>query len=172
MTEYWPVVVVGVLVVTSVTHHRLVRAAQPLRLELAEKGERLLANPTLSAEMRGLVRFMLDTTFNMRGPLLFGILAVPAIAVAAILRPAEFFKKDIEDPSAQALFFEVRRLHDRITLANHPILLPLVEFEILFFMPFAIVLIGLMHGRIPMKGDRDAVMSAIEIRELTHRRAA
>lgn len=169
--EYWPLVAAATLVVASVAHHRLIKAAQPLRLELAEKGERLIAHPGLPKHMQSQVRFLLDRAFNMRGVLLFGLVLVPVIALIAIVRPTKFLsfvdQTKIKDETANSDFIEFRRLHDRITLANHPLLLLLLEFEIVLFMPLGILVVGLVCGRVPLRGDRDAVMSAIEMKKST-----
>ncbi len=65
MESLLPLIMVAILVSISVAHYRLIRDAQPLRLMLAEKGERLLAQRGLPEEVRRTVEFMLDTAFDV-----------------------------------------------------------------------------------------------------------
>jgi hypothetical protein len=136
---------------------------------LAEKGERLLANPELPKPLRESVEFMLDTTFGNRWALAGGLVLVPIIAVYTFCRPSYFvsFMRQLHnaDPEIMASYIEVERLHDRIMLANHPVLFILVEFEILLFLPVGILLFALIKGRIPIGADRDTVMNLIETKE-------
>jgi hypothetical protein len=164
-----PLAGVAVFVAASAAHRRLVRAAQPLRLLLAEKGEALLVHPRLSKELRETVKFMMDRAFGNRFGLLLGIVIIPTIALCMIFRPSsvatQMRRLSNADPEVQALFTEVMRLNDRITLANHPILLLLLETEILLLFPVGILFLGLVKGRIPSSGDRDTVINLIETRE-------
>jgi hypothetical protein len=145
---------------------RLKVAAQPLRLRLAEKGEEFLSRPDIPETARRHVTFLLNHAFGMRTFLLAAIILIPVIAVLfvvsqrAILRSVE--KLDALSPTDRATFFELCRLHDRITLTNHYILLPIVEFELVLFMPLAILLRGVIRGRIPETGSRESVITFIE----------
>ncbi len=145
---------------------RLKRAAQPLRLRLAEKGEAFLARPDIPPHARTHVRFLLDRAFGMRGSLLFAVVSIPVIAMLFVFRQ-RYLRRSVEkirisDPASKAEFFEICRLHDRITLTNHYILLPIVELELVAFMPLAIVLRGILRGVVPETGGRESVITFIE----------
>ena len=169
MAEILPLIIVALVIVSSVARYRLVRAAQPLRLMLAQKGELLLAQRGLSTEVQEIVEFMLDTAFGNRTMLIAGLVLTPIIAASLIFRPskfAEFMKRtSIADPESQSLYSEVWRLHERIMLANHPILYPIAELEIFILALVGILLVALMRGHIPMNGDRESFLSFIEANE-------
>ncbi len=145
---------------------RLNRAVQPLRLRLAEKGEALLADGKLTPSAREHVQFLLDTSFGMRWTLLLSIFAIPVVAALFVLRNrwirTSVDKMKIGDPETRAAFYELCRLHDRITLTNHFILLPIIEFEMVLFMPLAILLRGVISGALPETGGRESVITFIE----------
>jgi hypothetical protein len=95
---------------------------------------------------------------------------VPVVACIIMVNPSYLNSAEIQfqlmDASAKALFTEVTRLHDRITLANHPILMPILELEILLLIPLAILVNSLIRGRVPLNGGRDAVMNLIEAKAI------
>lgn len=145
---------------------RLKRAAQPLRLSLAERGEAFLTRSDIPPHARTHVQFLLDHAFGMRGSLLFAVVSIPVIAILFVFRQ-RYLRRSVDkirinDPAANAEFFEICRLHDRITLTNHYILLPLVELELVVFMPLAIVLRGILRGVVPETGGRESVITFIE----------
>jgi hypothetical protein len=129
MNTYWPVILSGALVVYAIAVRRLQRAAQPLRIELAGKGEWLLSSNYLSKEIKDHVLFLLDSAFGSRLVLLFSILAMPIIAVWLLIYPKPMLDMDkhlhIKDAELKICFDRVATLHDRITLANHPFLFPI-----------------------------------------------
>jgi len=167
--ELAPLVIVAVAVGVAVAHRRLLKAAQPMRLELAEKGERLLAYPKLPKDVRDHVRYLLDTAFGNRTMLILAALFAPLIVLAiAIMRESflAYIKQfSIMDAEAKALHREVMQLHDRIMLASHPILWVLVELEIKLVVQMGIVVTTLVRGRVPATVDHDRVMNLIETRE-------
>jgi len=164
-----PVIVAALLGVIALADRRLKAAAQPLRFQLAEKGEEYLRHPHASKETKEHVGFLLDSAFGMRGPLLFAVVAIPVIAMIFVVHPRSILRSSVRlntlEPTVRTAFLEICRLHDRITLANNWLLLPLVELEIVLFMPFAIVLRSLIRGRVPETGGRDSVLSYIEWRQ-------
>jgi hypothetical protein len=172
MTEFgfWPVLAVVALVGLTSLYQRIYRAAQPLRLHLAAVGEAFLAREDVSERSRKHVRYMLDHAFRSRGELIFGFFAVPVVAALTIFRMrviAQYVDTDLRNPEVKAHEDAIVRLHDRITLANHPILAPLLELEILLFMPLAVLIRGAVKGRVPAGTDRNMVMNIIEERAQT-----
>ena len=61
-------------------------AMQPLRLELAERGEWLLANPRLPAYHRPILEFMLDNAYSGWVMVLSTVL-IPIVFIEFVLRP-------------------------------------------------------------------------------------
>jgi hypothetical protein len=172
---YWPLVVTAAVVGGAVAHARILKAVQPLRLELADKGRILLSTKSLSEECQNFVKFLLDHAFSFRGGLLFAIVAIPIFGMCLLIAPSKLdspLKK--LDPGTASSLRELVRLHDRITLANHPILMMILEFEILLVLPAAVLISGLIRGNIPKKGDRESVMTLLEAKEaraFVHRKA-
>jgi hypothetical protein len=163
---FLPVVISSGVLILFFADRRLKAAAQPLRLRLAEKGEDFLNRPDLPETVRRHVKFLLDHAFGMRLSLLMALFMIPAIAVLfvanqrVLLRSVE--KMKLLSPADRATFFEICRLHDRITLTNHYFLLPIIELEMVLFMPLAIVLRGIIRGNVPETGGRESVISYIE----------
>jgi hypothetical protein len=126
MNTYWPVILSGGLVVYAIAMRRLQRAVQPLRIELAEKGERLLASNYLSRDAKEHVRFLLDSAFGLRLVLLVCLFSMPIFAIYYLIYPKPLLAMDrslqIKDPESKICFDRVSALHERITLANHPFL--------------------------------------------------
>jgi hypothetical protein len=162
----WPLVIMGGVITLGLAHLRIMQAAQPLRLELAEKGERFLARPELPPDVRGQVKWMLDSAFGLRKSIIMGFVAVPIIAILLIFRERYIvdFKENFAAMSndSKVFFGEIMRLHSRITLANHPILWAVLELEIILIVSFAVLLKGILRGTFPSRGDRDDVISLVE----------
>ena len=74
----FPVAAAAILVPLMFLSGRLNEAAQPLRLELAQKAEHLLARDDVPREIRRRVEFMLNTAFGMRGVLLLAAIILSA----------------------------------------------------------------------------------------------
>jgi hypothetical protein len=161
-----PVIVALCVAIFFYVNSTLKKAAQPLRLRLAEDGEKLLAKPGLSPAMREYVEFLLDTSFSMRAILVFAIFALPIVAAVFIFRLRDFResaeKFKTHDPETAKSFYDLCRLHDRITLINHFVLLPLVEIEIVVFMPLAVLIRGIFKGVVPEAGGRESTVMFVE----------
>jgi hypothetical protein len=168
MSAYLPVLIVGLLCLMLGLSYRLRASAQSLRMELAHKGEAFVADESMPASLRDQVSFMLDTAFGMRVCLLFSFVLLPVVVAILLNRRKRlaFLKDYYGDPAPRAKFDEIRRLHDRITLANHPLLLPLLELEILLVVPTVILLVALIRGRIPGRLNRDVVVTYLETRPM------
>jgi len=175
MSTLFPLFIVFALVVLTWASYRLQHAAQPLRLELAAKGERLLGDAELPPDLRAFVCFLLDTAFSNRIALLVGIFYVPYIAFSILTNPNRVAKKlrrfEIKNKETRAAFDEVMRLHDRITLANHPFLLMLVEAEILVFVAPAVVLVAVFRQVVSPEMGREAAMDLVEERGIRLRKS-
>jgi hypothetical protein len=169
---FGPVVIACLLAAIVVADRRLKAAAQPLRMRLAERGEEFLQNNGIPDQVRDHIGFLLDHAFRMRGSLILALVAVPIVAIVFAVRREPILrhgKVDQMDPEAREAFFEICRLHSRITLINHWILYPLVELEIGLVMPLAIIMRAIIYGRVPETGGRHSVISFIEYKQ-THLR--
>jgi hypothetical protein len=169
MNEYFPVALAGALVAATYAHRRLMRAAQPLRLQLAEKGELLLANPKVPKRHRRFVNAMLDSAFSNYMFLIFATCCIPIVAVLLIFDPDRVISKIKElsaaDAEVRTAIADLSKLHDRITFYNHPLLMLFIEFELLIAIPVAVLLSGLIHGSAPPRANRDEVLELIEAKE-------
>ena len=165
--DFFPLFVGVALVLLTMITYRVSAAAQPLRLKLAQKSEELLANPGLPDGMKEHVRFLANTAFNMRLKLIAAIFLIPVTAVIFVLHN-RFIKESLDglrvnDPSLQKEFDEACRLHRSVTLANHALLMPFVEFEMIVFMTAAILVRAIINGVVSDNDGRD-ILSVIEDR--------
>lgn len=166
-----PVIIAASIPFGSFLHSRLATLAQPLRLELAEKGERLLAHPDLPKEIRSQVRFMLNTAFGMPVALLLPLtLAFPFVAVIALLFRPDWLAQSLRDlsslpPEQRAQFYEVMRIHDRVRTANHPVLQLVLELEFILLVPVGLVAIALSKRPLPASLDKGIVLNVLEMGE-------
>lgn len=125
-----PLALVAAFGVAAYVHRLMMRGAQPIRLRLAEKGERFLARTDVPAQLRRDVQGLLDGAFPCNCFLLFLVLPfMPIIALYWVLndedgRPKEF-KHAAKD--VRGAYLEIRSLHRKLGLANHPILYPLAQ---------------------------------------------
>lgn len=175
---YLPFALVASLVVAATAHRRLYASAQPLRRELAEKGERLLASPSLPESERAMVRMLLNTAFGGGWLMLNSIVLFWVVAIGVVIRPSIITQAmaglNSATPEVQRLHREVLDLHDRILLANHPTLWMVLHAEIMLTLPMAIIAASLIRGYMPKIGDRFLILSMLESREAAFwgRRAA
>lgn len=167
-----PIGVAFALIAWSVFQGRLARAAQPLRLRLAEKGERLLARTDLSPETRKDVEFMLNTPFSRWGMLLFVVATAPFVVLYVAFTPKAraHVERDFSkmSPEARALYADVRALHTRIVMANHPLLASIVLLEITALLaPVSLVMLALQNEGSEAPLDRYAFINIVEMQEQT-----
>jgi hypothetical protein len=88
MDKYMPLIISLSIFLYVLLMLRFQRSVQPLRLEMADKGEWLLSNNSVDATVKARVSRMLDGTFNYRLTLLFRIVLIPFLAPLIILHPA------------------------------------------------------------------------------------
>lgn len=154
--DFVPLLVVGALVAFGMAHQRLRKAAQPLRLEMAEKGEKLLHDDRVGPELRSQIEFMLNSAFSMRTQLLVGIGLFPIMVLVVIFageRVTAGMRKEYRalPLDLRAQFAEVHRLHDRIKTANHPLLSMVIELLLAGVLQPIVLLRDAIWGR---GGDR------------------
>jgi hypothetical protein len=144
----------------------LSRAAQPLRKRLADIGEAFANDENTPARFRKQARYMLDHAFSMRGTLIPAIFVIPIFAIVYVVRARwlEEFDLDPKDLSGQARdeFMDMMSIHNIITLANHPILMPIVVMELVIFMLFAVIVRAVIKGVLPTSNIGKIFMVAIE----------
>lgn len=172
MTNLVPILIVLALILWTWASLRLERAAQPLRLELAKKGERLLGDNELPDIHRDLLKDLLDTAFSGRASLCAFIVLLPVFSFVLLFLSRqtlirEFGRFRIKNTETRAAFDEIMRLHDRIMFFNHPILYVLVEFEFIFFFKLALLIMGITRELVaPVEVGRDTTMDFIEVKRL------
>jgi hypothetical protein len=168
--EYLPLALGFVLIVANVAHRRLYASAQPLRLELAEKGERLLAKQDLPDDLRKNTRLLLNTALGGGWLIFGGIIGCPFMVLAVILQPSilsDMTKRlSRATPEVRALHQEVMSLHDSILLANHPFLWTIFQAELILVLPVMLVIISVLRGKMPEVVDRLLFLSMMESREV------
>jgi hypothetical protein len=146
MRNLLPIFVIFLLISWTWAAGRVRVAVQPLRLQLAARGEVLLANDKLPAHLRPLVMNLLDTAFSNRAMLLFGLGYVPVVALRFIIAPNELLNSfrnfAFADAETRGAFDEFVQLHNRITFANNPVLSSLLDVEIAFFMGSAVLIVA------------------------------
>jgi hypothetical protein len=90
MDRYWPVIVSLSIFFYAVAMLRFQRRVQPLRLEMADKGEWLLACNYLDAKVKVQISRMLDGAFNYRLTAFLRITIIPFLAAVIILLAKDF----------------------------------------------------------------------------------
>ncbi|HUZ12611.1 MAG TPA: hypothetical protein VMU93_07185 [Caulobacteraceae bacterium] len=165
-----PVGIVALIPFGAFLHHRLNQLAQPLRLELADKGERLLAYRDLPREIRDEGAFMLDTAFGVGAAMPLAVLTMPFVAVIVLLFRRDILARALRDvgalrPEQAALYYDTSRLHSRLTTANHPLLSTILEAEFLVMVAFGLAVVALFKQPLPGKLDRSRMLNALEMSE-------
>lgn len=164
---FWPVTISILLCAAFLVAGRLKQNAQPLRLELADKGEMLLASPDASDNAKRLVRSYLDTAFSFRIRLLLAHLVIPGIAVIFAIqqirgkRDSVLFRHE-KNERVHALIEDLTQLHVRITLANNPILCISVVLSGVFYFTFAYLLVAILRGVIPSRIPAEEIAERID----------
>jgi len=162
-----PVLAAAALLVRSLAHRSLMKAAQPLRLELARKGELFLANPNVGTRNRASVEMMLNSAFGRFWMMLAAVVLMP-IAMIFIMAPNGSYWKE-EDarrklaPELRAAYADIQSLHIRILFAHHPICMLLVELEVLLIAPAIIIASALLRGSLLPRFNSATLFSALEV---------
>jgi len=163
---FWPLLVAIAITLGVALQRQLNKAAQPLRLELADKGEHLLAQADVPVIAKRQIRYMLDTAFHSRFVLLIAIVVMPVIAVYIIIAPKRFIgsikNNEIQNSELRALHHDLMELHDKITMVNHPLLWLILQIDMLIFIATAVLIAGALRGYLPNRAIQDSIMKFIE----------
>jgi hypothetical protein len=150
MDRYLPLIISLFICLYALLILKFQRSVQPLRLEMAEKGEWLLSSNSVDATVKARVSRMLDGAFNYRLTVLLRIAIVPFLAPLIILRPATLDNMSAElhtdDELAKTYINDVFMLHTRITIANHPILFAILIAEMSIVIPLFDLSYVIMNG--------------------------
>lgn len=165
MAVILPVGIAAALAVNAYLHRRLVVAAQPLRLELAERGEELLRSAGLPSRIREHVEFMLSHAFGI-GWLLLAALVVAPFAIPVMIVRGEM-ERDAQavaalSANARAEYNQLAMLHSRIVFATHPGLMTLNFLEMLLIAGPLVLLSGALSGRLLPEVNQTSILQAIE----------
>lgn len=141
-------------------------AAQPLRLELARRGEALLASQTLPEPWKGFVRFHLNHAFGARAHLAWGVLLVPFAAVIVLFSDRRRAKIDVADAETKLKLIEFCSLADEIAWINNPILKVITTFEFNVILMFASIIRIIISKGMP-NVERGVVIEVVREWETT-----
>jgi hypothetical protein len=132
--RHMPVAIVALLCAYAFARTKLNEAAQPKRIELADRGEALLASPHLNETVKAHVRFCLRRAFGASRSLIIQIMFVPAVAAMALFSMGVIKRvlssNKINDKATRADAREFFDLYDEITWLNNPILM--LVFSVVF----------------------------------------
>jgi len=156
----------AVLVIGAYARDRLDRAAQKLRLEMADRGERFLKQDGLPQRVRDDVNFMLDGAFGYFWPMVVMPFVAP-FAMFWVLRKNGPLARDAVArrklaPAQRAEYDAISSINMRVLFANHPFLVVIVELEMLIlFAPF-VLLMAFFKGDLMPAVTQAAMFSALE----------
>jgi hypothetical protein len=141
--SYAPVVVVALLCVLVFVRNKVFAAAQPKRLEMAERGELLLQSPHLNSHVKDYVRFCLDHAFGARSMLIKEIIFVPLFA-AMVLFKLQWVcqvvrENEVQDKSTRSDVADFFSLYDEVAWVNNPFLMAIMAIEFHMVVSMAIV---------------------------------
>jgi hypothetical protein len=71
-----------------------------------------------------------------------------------------------QKPELRAALQDFSRLHDRITMANHPVLTTLVNLEFGLIVPPMALVSGILRGSLPIRDDKETIMVVLGARKL------
>lgn len=165
-----PLIVAAAFVAWSYFQGRLAKAVQPLRLKMAEQGEALLARSDISEQTRKDVEFMLSTAFSRWGMLLFAIVVVPfaIFCVAFDDKMRAQVERDYSKmtPEARSQYADMRSLHGRVVMANHPLLASIVVLEVtVLLVPLSLLFTAFKRELSTAPVDRYAFINIVEMQE-------
>jgi hypothetical protein len=172
-----PLAIGAVLVINSYLHRRLLVAAQPLRLELAKRGDALLRDSHLPPRARGMVTFVLDHAFGMSALLAIAIVAIPVAVPIMIVRGE--MQRDADETASmkgalRAEYDQLMSLHGRIIFATNPFLMTVALLEMFLIAAPLVLFTGALAGNLMPEVNQTALLHAIETEAsmLGRRRAA
>lgn len=143
----------------------MMTAAQPARLKLAEKGEKLLARVDVPKHIRRDVEAMLDNAFPCNCVIMFLIIPIMPLLVFAWLsyRIRNSPPWEHVSPEVNGRYLEIRSLHRKIELANHPVLTPIMDFVVTASLMLAAPILLLIRRSAEVALDRDGAALSLEM---------
>ncbi len=146
------------------------RAAQNARERVVIIAKILDDDENVPTDIKNHVEFLVDTLFGMKRVLIPAIFLMPAFIIVYAVRARLFagFQHQLEQLSQErrALFDEMDDLHNRITLANHPILTCFVLIELIIFFVPSILLRAFAKGKLPTEYGARSVVWDLEEKTL------
>lgn len=115
---------------------------------------------------------MLNTAFSRWGMLLFVVFAAPIMVLYVAFTPKARanMERDFSrmTPEARATYDDVRGLHTRVLMANHPLLASLVLIEVtVLILPVSLVMLAIRSDGSEAPIDRYAFINIVEMQEQT-----
>jgi hypothetical protein len=154
-----PLFIAALVPLAAFIGRRRSRSVQPLRLEMARRGETLLLRDDLPEKERARIKFMLGSAFG-RGSVLWCILLImPLVGLVALF--SRRFRKNLgksgfrEQSAAAKEQRDLQALHTVIMRANHPALYATVEVAMIIFVVPAMEFARLFDSAGPKGVDLD-----------------
>ncbi len=162
----YPVIFAVILCIYLMMRIKMDEAAQPLRLDLARRGEVLLANPTLPDVWKKLVSFSLERAFGARAHLILGIVLIPVAALIVFFGDRIHVKNEISDKATRLDLLEFCALFEEISWINNPVLKAITTIEINIVLLFASLVRIVISKGVP-SGEKGAVIEVVHEWEAT-----
>jgi hypothetical protein len=141
--SYAPVAIAALLCALLFVRNKVFVAAQPKRLELAERGELLLQSSRVNSHVKENVRFCLDHAFGARSMLIKEILFVPLFALMVLFKLQWVCQvvreNEVHDKSTRSDVTDFFSLYDEIAWANNPVLMAVMSIQFHVLVSIAIV---------------------------------
>ncbi len=159
-----PLAVVGALIVGTVSYRYGMTSAQSLRLSFAEKGEQFLARSDVPEKLRHDVVNMLDDAFPS-SPLFMVVAALLAPILVSLAHHSVHERGSTLSAAncdVRGLYLELCKLHRRIGAANHPVMQPVLEFEVAMILGVSSVRRSVTSIGTEITVDRDGMLMSME----------
>ena len=166
-----PVVIAAGFAASAVAGREIQRRIQPVRLELARRGEELLLRDDLPADIRRDVEFMLETAFGMGWVLLLGLIVLtPAASIVLVFskRLRASLERSVLSREQSTDYKEIDGLHSSVMLANNPVMVPLMMVWVAIWAGPALYIASRIHRSVKSTVDGSAVMRFVEQRTFAH----
>ena len=160
---------IGCLIIGTWTQLRLSKSVQTLRLQLADEGERFLAREDVPKAMKNQVEMFLDSVFGMNFVLIASVVLLPVAAIVFSFFDDHMRRGIPADSSIPreilAEFIDLMKMHDKIMLANHPVLYTIIKTEMALLAPVSMLIIGIRKKAVPDQFEALPFLASLELKE-------
>lgn len=160
---------IAALIMGAFTQLRLAKSVQAARLHLADEGERFLARSDIPPGMRSQVEFFLDSAFGFTGVMIAAVVLFPIAALVMAIFHKRMRRNLLgTGPLAREVradFIDLMKLHDKIMLANHPVLHTVLNIEVALFSPLYLFVVALKSKTMPDQFEATSLLAYFEMKE-------